>query len=77
MSDFVLFRPDGWPLPKGMIPQGFAAHVSAVEHYDDPESPCVVTTPTGEPVTKTEIKRLVDERAARESRRPSLHERSR
>ena len=60
--DEVYFRPDGWPLPDGVAPQGFAVTVFSLEKYQGEEQHIpAIKTPGNKPVSKTEVVRLVNE----------------
>ena len=65
-TDSLTFRPDGWPLPPDVWPQGFVTRVSNLQPYEGPELRAPLTTERGQPVTPEQIQRLVDEYIARQ-----------
>jgi len=62
--DLVDIRPDGWPLPEGIAPEGFCAHLGALELWpeDGPIYHCILTDEISRQVSKAEIERLITER---------------
>jgi len=58
----VRFRPDGWPLPEGVYPEGFMVEPHLLELIDDGDvRPIQYATPQGRKVWLDEAKNLVRE----------------
>jgi len=64
-TDSVIFRPDGWPLPPDVDPDGFMVDVSYLDpiHPSSPPIPCILSDGTGRPVSPADVARLVNEYA--------------
>jgi len=60
-ADSLFIRPDGWPLPEGVAPAGFAAAIERLERYDGEDLTAPITNGICKPVTPDEVSRRVNE----------------
>ena len=59
MRDSLYIRPDGWPLPVGVFPEGFGAEIERLENYNGPPLYAPITNGVGVIYTPDEIERIL------------------
>lgn len=62
LQDLLYIRPDGWPAPIELSPQGFGAQITRLQIYDGTDLLAPITNGVGVPYPPEEIQCIIAEK---------------